>query len=416
MRHAYGICGSLRRLYSTHGSGSKERSKWFPKKVSDLYRHYQNSTPHYIPYGEDGSGFYSDNALGHYDIITNAKPIVMDAINSMEINPTQIFNIVDYGSADGGTSMPLFYQIVDKLRQTYGDALPIHVTYEDQPVADFKSLFMRLHGLLPMPDNHGYLKGFNNVYVSACGTSFYDQCLPNAFVNFGFSSTAMHWLSRGPCPLPDAVFHMVSSCGEAKEAFAKQAAQDWELILLQRARELAPGGRMVINVPTIDEDGYFGGGRWDSGKVNVFQKLSSLWHTFALRGRITKEEFVNTNIFGYKRVPEEVQTPFVNKDSRVRKAGLTLVCMETKHTPCAFHARWQREGGNARQHAEQFVNMLRSWSIHAFHAGLSKGRTEEEKTTILESFFNEYEDEVAAAPEEHSFELMSSFLHIKKEY
>ncbi|XP_035673957.1 uncharacterized protein LOC118414194 isoform X3 [Branchiostoma floridae] len=351
MRHAYGICGSLRRLYSTHGSGSKERSKWFPKKVSDLYRHYQNSTPHYIPYGEDGSGFYSDNALGHYDIITNAKPIVMDAINSMEINPTQIFNIVDYGSADGGTSMPLFY-----------------------------------------------------------------QCLPNAFVNFGFSSTAMHWLSRGPCPLPDAVFHMVSSCGEAKEAFAKQAAQDWELILLQRARELAPGGRMVINVPTIDEDGYFGGGRWDSGKVNVFQKLSSLWHTFALRGRITKEEFVNTNIFGYKRVPEEVQTPFVNKDSRVRKAGLTLVCMETKHTPCAFHARWQREGGNARQHAEQFVNMLRSWSIHAFHAGLSKGRTEEEKTTILESFFNEYEDEVAAAPEEHSFELMSSFLHIKKEY
>eukprot|EP00058_Branchiostoma_floridae_P022863 XP_002608353.1 hypothetical protein BRAFLDRAFT_126235 [Branchiostoma floridae] len=217
MRHAYGICGSLRRLYSTHGSGSKERSKWFPKKVSDLYRHYQNSTPHYIPYGEDGSGFYSDNALGHYDIITNAKPIVMDAINSMEINPTQIFNIVDYGSADGGTSMPLFYQIVDKLRQTYGDALPIHVTYEDQPVADFKSLFMRLHGLLPMPDNHGYLKGFNNVYVSACGTSFYDQ-----------------------------------------------------------------------------------------------------------------EEFVNTNIFGYKRVPEEVQTPFVNKDSRVRKAGLTLVCMETK--------------------------------------------------------------------------------------
>ncbi|XP_078598037.1 uncharacterized protein LOC144874088 [Branchiostoma floridae x Branchiostoma japonicum] len=225
--------------------------------------------------------------------------------------------------------MSLFYQIIDKLRQAYGDAPSIHVTYEDQAVADFKSLFMRLHGQLPTSDNHNYLKDFKNVYVAACGTSFYEQCLPNEFVNFGFSSTAMHWLSRGPCSLPDAVFHMVSSCEEAKEAFAKQAAQDWELILLLRARELAPGGRMVIICPA-DKDGYFGGGRWDSGKVNVFQKLSSLWHTFAMRGKITKEEFVNTNVFAYTRTPEEMQSPFVNEDSPVRKAGLALVRMETK--------------------------------------------------------------------------------------
>ncbi|XP_035663713.1 jasmonate O-methyltransferase-like [Branchiostoma floridae] len=273
---------------------------------------------------------------------------------------------------------------------------------------------MRLHGLLPTSDKHNYLKDFKNVYVAACGTSFYEQCLPNEFVNFGFSSTAMHWLSRGPCSLPDAVFHMVSSCEEVKEQFAKQAAQDWELILLLRARELAPGGRMVIICPA-DKDGYFGGGRWDSGKVNVFQKLSSMWHTFAMRGKITKEEFVNTNVFAYTRTPEEMQSPFVNEDSPVRKAGLALVRMETKHTPCAIHARWQREGGNARKHAEQFVNMLRSWSTHAFYAGLSDGRSEEEKTAILESFYNEYENEVAAAPAKYSFEHISSFLHVKKD-
>ncbi|XP_066286887.1 uncharacterized protein [Branchiostoma lanceolatum] len=406
MRYIYGIRGTLRRIYSTYSSDFKKGPKWLPK---------QNSTPHYIPYGEDGSGFYSDNALGYYSIVKNAETMVMDAINSMEINPTQVFNIVDYGSADGGTSMPLFYQIVDKLSQTYGKDPPIHVTYEDQPVADFKSLFMRLHGLLSMPENPSYLMDFNNVYVSACGTSFFEQSFPNGFVNFGFSSTAMHWLRRGPCPLPDAVLHMVSSCVEARQQFAKQAAQDWELILLQRARELTPGGRIVIINCTTDEDGYFGGGRWDSGSVNVFQQLSSLWHTFALRGKITKEEFVNTNILAYWRSQEEMQAPFVNENSRVRKAGLTLVSMETKPTPCAFQARWQREGGDARQHAKQFINMVRSWSNHAFYTGLSDRRPEEEKTAILESFFEEYETEVAAAPEKHGMEVMSSFLHIKRD-
>ncbi|XP_078576710.1 uncharacterized protein LOC144862237 [Branchiostoma floridae x Branchiostoma japonicum] len=405
MRYVYGTCGILRRLYSTYGSGFKKSSTWTPQK---------NSTPHYIPYGEDGSGFYSDNALGYYNIMENAKPMVMAAINSMEIDPKHVFNIVDYGSADGGTSMPLFYQVIKKLRERYGDYPPIHVTYEDQPVADFKSLFMRLQGLLPMPDNHSYLKDFHNVYVGACGMSFFDQCFEDGFVNFGFSSTAMHWLSRGPCPLPDAVFHMVSSCGEAKEQFATQAAQDWETILLQRARELTPGGHMVIVNCTSDESGYYGGGRWTFGHVNMCQKLSSLWHNFAQRGKITKEEFVNTNMFAYWRSQEEMQAPFVNENSRVRKAGLTLVSQETKPTPCAFQARWQKEGGDARQHAKQFVNMCRSWSNHAFHAGLSNKRTEEEKEAILESFFKEYEDEVAAAPEKHDMEVMSCFLHIKR--
>ena len=72
--------------------------------------------------------------------------LVLDCIKSIEVRPNQVFNIVDYGCADGGTSMPLLYTCIEELRKTHDSELAIHVTYEDQPVNDFKALFLRLQG------------------------------------------------------------------------------------------------------------------------------------------------------------------------------------------------------------------------------------------------------------------------------
>jgi len=53
---------------------------------------------------------------------------------------------VDYGTADGGTSMPLMYEAVKAIREKYGKDMQITIIYEDQPINDFKSVFMRLQG------------------------------------------------------------------------------------------------------------------------------------------------------------------------------------------------------------------------------------------------------------------------------
>ena len=101
----------------------------------------------HIPYGQEGSGYYFDNALGCYNVIQMSTALVLDCIKSIEVRPDQVFNIVDYGCADGGTSMPLLYNCIEELRKTHGSALAIQVTYEDQPVNDFKALFLRLQGI-----------------------------------------------------------------------------------------------------------------------------------------------------------------------------------------------------------------------------------------------------------------------------
>ena len=104
--------------------------------------------PHsHIPYGQEGSGHYSDNTIGCYNVIQECVALTVKAIRSTVIKPTQVFTIADYGCADGGTSMPLLYKCVEELRRIHGCELAVHVMYEDQPVNDFKALFLRLQGI-----------------------------------------------------------------------------------------------------------------------------------------------------------------------------------------------------------------------------------------------------------------------------
>lgn len=79
-------------------------------------------------------------------MILESAPLMLESVKSAFVKPGSVFTIADFGCADGGTSMPLLYACVKELRKIYGDDLPIHVIYEDQPVNDFKSLFLRLQG------------------------------------------------------------------------------------------------------------------------------------------------------------------------------------------------------------------------------------------------------------------------------
>ena len=49
-------------------------------------------------------------------------------------------------------------------------------------------------GLCPKSTN--WLMKNNNVFVTACGTSFYEQCLPDQSVHLGLCFTSAHWLSE----------------------------------------------------------------------------------------------------------------------------------------------------------------------------------------------------------------------------
>ena len=199
------------------------------------------------------------------DVIQSAVPIVLESLGKVRDataadgvwDADKPFVCADYGTADGGTSMPLFYESCAWLWQNIG-AAPIQIFYEDQPLNMWHDLFMRLEGIIPGDDRcPNYMQSFDNVFVSAIGRSFYQQVLPASSVHLGFSATAMHWLTNRPGKYSRAIHH--TQCNKAEEIapFAAQAAQDWELNLLQRAKELVPGGRLVMLNFCVDPDGQF---------------------------------------------------------------------------------------------------------------------------------------------------------------
>ena len=69
---------------------------------------------------------------------------------------------------------------------------------------------------------------------------------------------------------------------------------------------------------------------------------------------------------------EELKKPFECEDSPVRKAGLSLVSIETKLIPCPYKQRWIENGGDPVKHASEYISAIRCWSNATFADGETK--------------------------------------------
>lgn len=327
-----------------------------------------------------GGGYYSAVTKGALDVIRGATPLVLDVIGRLPDPDGSIpFIVTDMGCADGGTSLDLMRQIITSVRDRWPQR-SICIVYTDQPRNDYNSLFHIIHGLTPHPS---YLDEFEDVHVLASATSFYRQILPAGILDLGFSATAMHWLSRKPCDLTNHV-HALCATGAEQTMFAEQAQRDWETILLQRARELRPGGRLELINFCKDEAGQY------ASRVTMFDTVNTLWQRFASQGIITGEEYVRMTLPQYYRTVEEFTRPLTDAASPVYRAGLRVEQYETRTVPCPFASAFH-EHGDAARHARECTPALRSWTESTFLAALSAQRSPQERQAIIERYYGAYE-------------------------
>ncbi len=327
-----------------------------------------------------GGGYYSAVTKGAKDVIDGATPLVLDAIRRLPDRDTSApFTLTDMGCADGGTSLDMVRQAITAVRDRWPQR-SICIVYTDQPRNDYNSLFRMIHGLTPLPS---YLDEVEDVHVLASAASFYRQILPAGTLDLGFSATAMHWLSRKPCDLTNHV-HAVCASGAELVTFAEQGKRDWETILLQRARELMPGGRLVLVNFCKDEAGRY------TSRVNMFDTVNALWRRFTTEGVISVEEYVRMTLPQYYRTVEEFTRPLTDTASPVYRAGLRLEQCETRTIPCPFAAAF-RQHGDAVRHARESTPALRSWTESTFLAALSADRPPQERQDIIEHYYGAYE-------------------------
>ena len=293
-------------------------------------------------------GDYSTHTQGAKDAIDNARDIACEAIAAMDLEGSdEPFRIADYGAADGGTSMDLHRATISTLRAR-ATRRAVCITYTDLPRNDYSALFTTANG--GRPGVTSYRDEHDGIFVYAAATSFFEPIFPPGTIDFGFSATAMHWVSALPCPVSDHI-HMVGARGEELEALRARAQADWRDILLARASELKPGGRLLTVNLALAEDGRHMG---NTGGANMFDVMNRLWRALADDGTITAPEYRRTTIPQFYRTPAEFHAPLLDPGSPVHCAGLRLVHAETRFTRCPYAARFA-EDGDADRFAETYV-------------------------------------------------------------
>jgi hypothetical protein len=354
-----------------------------------------------------GAGYYSKATTGAKHAIDGATSLVLDAVGRMGlVDEGTPFRATDMGAADGGTSVDMWRQVLKEVRRLV-PSRPIEMVYTDLPRNDFSQVFRMIHG---QTDIASYYPEIDDLYVFASGTSFHQAILPSGSLHLGFSATASHYISKNPCNIANHV-HMVGATGRERQAYVEQGRIDWERMLLARTRELVPGGRLCLFNFGIDEANRYLG---HTGGVSMFDTFSRLWAELADEGVIAADEFTNTNFPQAYRTVEQFVAPLTDTSNPVYRAGLRLEHVETRVVRCPYAEEFDRHG-NAKEFARAYIPTLRSWSEPTFLSGLSSTRRPEERTRIIDTFFQRYEDLVADAPAGHGMDYVYIYLVCAKE-
>eukprot|EP00793_Prasinoderma_coloniale_P003682 PRCOL_00003058-RA len=310
--------------------------------------------------------------------------------------------------------MPLMGRAISAIRERLGDDTEVLVQYEDQPFNEWKSLFNYTQGTQRLPGVPVYTEEHSNVFVTASGTSFYEQCYPTASVQVGMSFTAMHWLSKLPCDL-QATLHSTQAEPDEKAKFMAQSQQDWRSILKRRSAELALGGRFVFVNFCESTEGYYLGNT-DRG-ANMYSTFAELWRELVDDGTITEAEFAACTFPNHYKTMAETLAPFEEADGTFE--GLRVVSCEERVVRCPYldeylAAKERGEAQDSATHARDFVPTMRTWSNSTFANALDATRPAEERAAIVDRMFGMYEARVAANPEEYHMDYVHCYLVVER--
>ena len=335
---------------------------------------------------------YSAQTEGALLCIEAASDWALTCVNQLAVADSHV--LIDYGAADGGTAVGLWNQVLDRLHTNQPKA---HLTLigNDLPSNDNVALAKNLALQTPRDPKP-------TVLVSAC--SFYKPTVAPNSVSFGFSATAMHWLSTSPGPLESHTHVLASNDAEALQRFTAQAMRDWNHILELRSRELKVGGRLLTVNLSRDEAGLYLG--HNGGEThNVHDQLHQIWRGMADEGLISDEQYRNGTVLNFYKSPQEFMAPLNDSSSAPYRNGLRLVDERTVYVKCPYRRRWN-ENGDTATFAAGLMATIRSWSRHSFIGAAGEA--------AADTLFERLQQRIADAPSDWSLDYVEHHQMMEK--
>lgn len=183
---------------------------------------------------------YNENSDPQLAIIQLMTPYIQLGVDELESSSSPLV-IADFGSSHGRNSIIAMKLIIKCLEEKHKLLSQPLVVHNDLPTNDWTILFQLL-----LQD-----KSYRGV---ANGCSFYERCLPERTLSFGFTASSMHWLSKMPFNIKNHCFHTYAEEDE-RQAYAQQSKLDFNSFIEHRSHELAPGGILALSIPSFNDDG-----------------------------------------------------------------------------------------------------------------------------------------------------------------
>jgi hypothetical protein len=343
--------------------------------------------------GMKGGGYYDAHDEYQRDVAATAAELITGCVDAVPAPaPGTSFVIADYGASTGTNSIASATTAARAVRARLPDQA-IAVLHNDLPSNDWNQLF---HNLANAPESYLTLDG-DPALPLVSAVSFFEPAAPRGTVHLGLSSSAAHWLRHQPTVDVPEGFYFCEATGDARLALARAADTDWRAFLAARAADLAPGGRLVVQMVGADSGP-------DGEQVTarkLLRAMSEVAHDMVQAGELDPD-VVDRYVLGvYARTADEARAPLEQSPLRDE-----LEVVECRTDPVAnpYLTKW-RDDHDADAYAAAYAAFVRGFTESSLRTNLftpgARGASADDR---LDEFFTRLTARFAADPERDRFE------------
>jgi hypothetical protein len=306
-----------------------------------------------MPQAMTGGGDYDRHSEHQQRDAAAHADLVAQAADRIAVDPASgAVVLADYGCAQGRSSNVLLRTAVERIRAQHPD-VPISVVHNDLLSNDWETLIDHLRA----PGSYLDVPG-GPITPTISAISFYEPVVPRGLVDLGLSFAALQWLAEpGPGNTGSALYFDQLE-GAARAAISAQAHADWTRFLERRTDELAAGGRMVVDMMGVPDDGTAAG-------HDAWRLVRSIAEDLVAEDLLDAARLDDYVLPVYERTFEELRRPF--GEAIGRRLVLEHVAMSSSASPAEER---YRQTGDATTFARQFVGFFRAFSEPSLRAAL----------------------------------------------
>jgi hypothetical protein len=335
------------------------------------------------------AGFYDAHSEYQRRVVEAGAAAIERAVGGLDLEAIDgALTIVDYGAGTGANSVRAMRTAIEAIRSRSSE-VPIAAIHNDLPTSDFGAL-----RLAADEDGYDRIAG-GPIYSMAAAGSFFDQVVADASVRIAMCSNAAHWYREQPRVGECEGMYFSDARGEQRKRLAAQAAADWTRFLAARSRELAAGGRLLVQGIGVDDD----------GRVSAARLLEQMWKVaveLSDRGLLDRGVLAGYVFPVYCRSAAEAGAP-VERGAALADR-FEVVSIDSLEVANPY---WEllTDSGDREAYASAYTAFVRAFSESTLEGGLfAPGAVDVEATALCDEFFAAFERATVADPDAGRYE------------